>query len=946
MGHGCGIIWKISRPDKVMNKYFIVIVFISIILQLLAAGFALRLVRLTGRITAWALIAAAISCMAIRRGYTLYESIFGGMSIESADFTSEVIAMFTSALMVVGVALIAPMIVAMQEADATIRRSEERFRSLVTNIPAIVFTGYADGSVDFFNHRVEAITGYLRELFDSRRLKWLDLVLPEDLEEAKGVLIQALKGDKAYVREYRIRSKDGKAIWIQERSHIVLTPDRKIDQISGVFFDITARKEMEAMLQVSEARFRAFMEHSPAVAFMKDAEGHYIYINGACERMTQRKVGEWLGKTDFEVFPAEIAARHHESDLSVLTTNAPVQLISSVPAAGGNQTHWAVFKFPVPDVPDRGIIGGMAVDITERLLAEANLLKEKVISDTIINSMPGIFYFFDDRGRYLRWNSNFERVTGYSGEEISQLKPLDMIDEADRNLIESSIQEVLLQGDVLAEAHLLLKDGSKIPYLFTGRRITLEGNDFVLGMGVDVSQLKRAEAALRESEANYRNIFENAVEGIFQTTPEGRFLSANPAMAQMLGFSSPQEMIATVTDIGQYHADPERRPLFKRLLEAQGAVQGFEIPYNRQDGTRIWTSINARLVRNPQGETYYEGFIVDITARKQIEEALFREKERYRILADEAPLGIAIIGKDGNYQYLNQKFVEIFGYNLEDLPTGSDWFAKAFPDEAYREQALSAWVQDLKTSKPGESRPRTYVVTCKDDSKKIINFRPVTLQNGDQLVIYEDITARQTAEDSLKQSYEKLQKTLRGIVKALATAVEMRDPYTAGHQQQVVRLACAMAREMGLAEEQIEGLSVAGALHDIGKINIPAEILSKPGKLSEIEFEIIKTHAQVGFAILRGIDFPWPVAAVIAQHHERMDGSGYPFGLPGPDILLEARILAVADVVEAMASHRPYRPALGIEKALEEISRNRGVLYDSEVVDACIRVFTEKGFTL
>lgn len=150
---------------------------------------------------------------------------------------------------------------------------------------------------------------------------------------------------------------------------------------------------------------------------------------------------------------------------------------------------------------------------------------------------------------------------------------------------------------------------------------------------------------------------------------------------------------------------------------------------------------------------------------------------------------------------------------------------------------------------------------------------------------------------------------------------------------------------MGLAAEQIAGLSVAGALHDIGKINVPAEILSKPGKLSGPEFEIIKTHAQVGFAILQSIDFPWPMAAAIVQHHERMDGSGYPFGLSGPDIILEARILAVADVVEAMATHRPYRSALGIEKALEEISLNRGILYDSEAVDACVRLVTEKGFT-
>ena len=377
-----------------MNANFIFLTSISIALQLLAAGLALRLIRLTGRFTGWALIAAAISCMAVRRAYSLYESIMGGMIIKPADFTSEAIALLTSLLMVVGVALIRPRIIAMQEADATIRQSEERFRLLVTNIPAIVFTGYADGAVDFINHKAEAITGYQRKDFDSRELKWLDLVLPEDVEGAKQSIITALKGNKSYVREYRLRSKAGKIIWIQERSQIILTPDGQIDHISGVFFEITVRREMEARLRASEARFRAFMKHSPAVAFMKDAKGHYVYINGACERFAQRKMEEWLGKTDFEVFPPDIAARHHESDQSVLATNAPVQLISTVPGVSGDKTHWAIFKFPVADLPEAGIIGGMAVDITERLLAEERLINEKTISDTIINSLPGVFYFF------------------------------------------------------------------------------------------------------------------------------------------------------------------------------------------------------------------------------------------------------------------------------------------------------------------------------------------------------------------------------------------------------------------------------------------------------------------------------------------------------------------------------------------------------------------------
>ena len=213
------------------------------------------------------------------------------------------------------------------------------------------------------------------------------------------------------------------------------------------------------------------------------------------------------------------------------------------------------------------------------------------------------------------------------------------------------------------------------------------------------------------------------------------------------------------------------------------------------------------------------------------------------------------------------------------------------------------------------------------------------------VLVFRDITERKRAEEELQQTFEKLQRTLEGTVHALTATAERRDPYTAGHQQRVTRLACAIAQEMGFPEEQIEGIRVAGLIHDIGKINVPAEILSKPGVLNEIEYPLIKAHPQTGHDILKTIEFPWPVAQIVLQHHERMDGSGYPAGLSGEEIIPEARILGVADVVEAMASHRPYRPARGLDKALEEISQNRGVLYDPEVVDACLKLFTEKGFT-
>jgi len=208
------------------------------------------------------------------------------------------------------------------------------------------------------------------------------------------------------------------------------------------------------------------------------------------------------------------------------------------------------------------------------------------------------------------------------------------------------------------------------------------------------------------------------------------------------------------------------------------------------------------------------------------------------------------------------------------------------------------------------------------------------------------LAERNRAEQELKLSLDKIRRVLEETVNALASALEKRDPYTAGHQQRVARLACEIAREIGLSEKQVEGIRIAGYLHDIGKISVPTDILNKPGKLSGNELKIVMEHPQTGYDILKDIEFDQPVALIVLQHHELMDGSGYPRGISDGDIILEARILTVADVVEAVSSHRPYRPALGREKALKEISRNKGILYDRIVVETCIKLMNERGFTL
>jgi len=305
--------------------------------------------------------------------------------------------------------------------------------------------------------------------------------------------------------------------------------------------------------------------------------------------------------------------------------------------------------------------------------------------------------------------------------------------------------------------------------------------------------------------------------------------------------------------------------------------------------------------------------------------------------------GIAIEGADGILTFVNPAAAEMLGYAPEEL-LGQHWTVIVPPDQQSIVQAAN------ERRRRGQADRYEVELVRKDGTRLpvLVSGSP-RFEDGrfvGTLAVFTDITERKRAEEELRQSLERLQRTLEGTIHALASAVEMRDPYTAGHQRRVAQLACAIAKEMGLPEERISGVLLAGLIHDIGKINMPAEILSKPGRLNELEYGLVKTHSQAGYEILNGtIEFPWPVAQIVLQHHERMDGSGYPQGLKGEEILLEARVLAVADVVEAMVSYRPYRSARGVDQALREISQNRGILYDPEVVDACLKLFTEKGFT-
>ena len=339
----------------------------------------------------------------------------------------------------------------------------------------------------------------------------------------------------------------------------------------------------------------------------------------------------------------------------------------------------------------------------------------------------------------------------------------------------------------------------------------------------------------------------------------------------------------------------------------------------------------------------YEEAQRELAERKRVEKVLRESEERYRALFESAAEGILIADcETQEFKYANPAISRMLGYSTRELkekginaihPKESlEHVVSEFEAQARRERALVRNIPCLRKDGMIIYADINTVKTTMDGRECIIEF-------------FSDVTERKLAEEQRKQSTEKLLKAMQETIQVLAITAEMRDPYTAGHQQRVTELACAIAGEIGLSDEQIEGIRMAAIIHDIGKIYVPAEILSKPGQLTENEFGMITAHPKVGYDVLKNIEFPWPIAQIVLQHHERMNGSGYPEGLSGEDIILEARILALADVVEAMASHRPYRPARGLDKAQEEISQKRGALYDPEVVDACLKLFTEKGFT-
>jgi PAS domain S-box-containing protein len=466
----------------------------------------------------------------------------------------------------------------------------------------------------------------------------------------------------------------------------------------------------------------------------------------------------------------------------------------------------------------------------------------------------------------------------------------------------------------------------------------------------EMTEHKKTEEALQENQARLDLALRSAKLGVWRWDIIADKRYFDEQTCYLLGINPATFTGAAMEFIGAVHPDDRDsiKAAMARTIE-QSVLYEPEYRTVWPDGSIHYISARGMLLRDDKGRPRkINGVVFDITDRKQAEEKLLESKTLIETVVENVPLMIFLKeATDLRFVIFNRAGEELLGYDRKDL-LGKNNLDLFPPEQAAHFMAKDREVLDGKAGVM--DIPEELIQTAKK-GQRLLHTKKVCIRSDDGATKYllgisEDITERKEAEQKLKDTLESLRKALGTTIQVMVSAVEVRDPYTAGHQIRSANLAHAIATEMGLPQNQIDGIRMAGSIHDIGKLSIPAEILSKPKKLTEGEFSLIKEHSRSGYEMLKDVESPWPLAEIVYQHHERMNGSGYPRNLKGDDILMEARILAVADVVEAMASHRPYRPGLGIDAALNEIEKNRGIFYDETAVDACLRLFREKDFQL
>ncbi len=650
------------------------------------------------------------------------------------------------------------------------------------------------------------------------------------------------------------------------------------------------------------------------------------------------------------------------------------------------------------------IVGSVVVgrDITEqKRVLSALQLSEAKFSMAFHTSPDSVNLNRLSDGFYLDISDGFTETTGFTQDDVAGKTSADIaiwVDQAERDLLVAGLQA---DGIVRNMAmHFRAKDGSLGIGLMSARTIDIEGEQYILSITRDIServrmqdelaqvtrlyatlsQINQAIVRIKEPTELYRSVCDVAVEfGEFALAWVGLLDEASgdvrPAAAHGFDLTDwpfgvmnlhrgifkdgPAGAAIRTGQVVVLKDTPgdEQMPAARGRMRDRGLRSSAAVPFRlkgKTTGVLVLLSGEAALFEATAELSLLEEIGLDISfaldamaadaERTLTEEALGQSSAQLRTLIDTLPDLIWLKDPEGAYLSCNRRFESFFGAAEKDIVGKTDYdFIDADLADSFRRHDQAAMVAG------GPTANEEQVVFAGDGHREVLETvkMPVRATDGHLigvLGVSRDITERKQAEDAARRQAEQLRRTVEGAVLAMSHMVESRDPYTAGHERRVAELAAAIGAEMGMAGDELDALRLAGTIHDVGKIAVPAEILSKPGHLNEMEFALIQAHPTTGFDILAEVDFGRPVAEMVLEHHERLDGSGYPRGLKGEEILAEARILAVADVVEAMSSHRPYRAALGMDVALAEVREHARVTFDADVVASCVRLIEEKGF--
>ncbi len=583
-------------------------------------------------------------------------------------------------------------------------------------------------------------------------------------------------------------------------------------------------------------------------------------------------------------------------------------------------------------------------------LEEANqvisLLEEKY--RLYFEHVTDVVYTIDKDLKVLSMSPSVEKVMGYKTQDFIG-KP---VTDLGKILTPESLQQAIIDTDLILKGNtisatiyqFIARDGTIRYGEVSGSPIISNGQIIaIISVARDITDRKLTEDALRESEEKFRKILEDMEDVYFEVDITGMITFVNPSSCKKSGYTKEELLGMSFKQISVPDGIGQVMKYFGEIFQTGQTGKPFIWNLKKKNGEEGFFEVVASLIRDNQGNPRgFKGIGRDITERRKAEEALQRESNFSRAALDSLTALFYMYDDQGRFIRWNEYFTAVTGYSGEEL-------ARMTPLDVVVESERVSLKKTMEKVLSTKHVSAELSILCKDGSVKphFLTGNLIEFENKQCVIgMGIDITERIKTETKLQQTLESLRKAVGTTIQVLVSAVEARDPYTAGHQSRVAHLACAIASEMGLAQDKIEGIRLAGSIHDIGKLSVPAEILTRPSKLTNIEFSMIKEHAQNGYEMLKHVESSWPLAEIVYQHHERINGSGYPRNLKGDEIIIEARIMAVADVVEAMASHRPYRPSLGLDAALEEIEKNRGILYEEAIAMACLKLFREKRYVL